>query len=290
MDHYKYDVSMNELVHPDPASWLSRFGVELTGAVSEINPEITALTASVDKVYLVDGPEKFLVDLEFQSSHESELVRRLWYRQVALDRQHVLPVLTVLVLLRKEANSPALTGVFERQMPDGRRTNWYHYHVVRLWQEDPEPYLNSSASLVPLAPLTAVTKADLPGLAQRMKARFDQEPAPTAALLRTVTGVLMGLRYPDKLFDELFGGLQAMKESNMYQRILREGRQEGLTAGELREARRLFIRLGTKRFGAPSPAIVTALEAMLDVNQLETLSDRILESDLSGWDDLLRGT
>src|SRR6185312_7538737 len=38
----------------------------------------------------------------------SGLVRTLWYRQVALDYKHDLPVLTVLMLLRKEANSPTL--------------------------------------------------------------------------------------------------------------------------------------------------------------------------------------
>ncbi len=40
----------------------------------------------------------------------STLARTLWFRQVALDYRHDLPVLTVLVLLRKEANSPSLTG------------------------------------------------------------------------------------------------------------------------------------------------------------------------------------
>ena len=52
-------------------------------------------------------------------------------------------------------------------------TNWYHYQIVRLWQEDPERYLTASVSLMPLAPLTAVSEPDLPGLVQRMKERIE---------------------------------------------------------------------------------------------------------------------
>jgi hypothetical protein len=53
------------------------------------------------------------------------LARTLWYRQVALDYRHDLPVLTVLVLLCRETNSPSLTGVYQRGMPDGWPTNWF---------------------------------------------------------------------------------------------------------------------------------------------------------------------
>jgi hypothetical protein len=65
-------------------------------------------------------------------------------------------VLTVGVLLRREANSPGLTGSFEINMPDGWLTNRYNYRVVRLSAEDPELYLTAGVNLVPLAPLANV--------------------------------------------------------------------------------------------------------------------------------------
>jgi hypothetical protein len=40
----------------------------------------------------------------------------------------------------------------------------------------------------------------------------------------------------------------------------------------------------------PDPATVTVLERIQDVDRLEALCDRILEPDLRGWDDLLRGS
>jgi hypothetical protein len=48
-------------------------------------------------------------------------------------------VLTVLVLLRREANSPSFTVYFEIRMRDGWQTDQYNYTVVQLWDEAPEP-------------------------------------------------------------------------------------------------------------------------------------------------------
>ena len=60
----------------------------------------------------VGGGDPYLVDLEPHSYHDTELTRTLWFHQVALDYRHNLPVLRVLVLLCKEANSPGLTGAY----------------------------------------------------------------------------------------------------------------------------------------------------------------------------------
>ncbi len=99
---------------------LARLGIDPHGPVEVIDSDITALTASADKVIRVGGLEPFLVNIELQSGNDAQLMRTLWFRQVAIDYRHDLPVLTVLVLLRKEANSPSLTGVYERFLPDGR--------------------------------------------------------------------------------------------------------------------------------------------------------------------------
>jgi predicted transposase YdaD len=96
----------------------------------------------------------------------------------------------------------------------------------------------------------------------------------------------MGLRYPDELVNQLLEGIGTMRESTTYQAILREGRSEGRIAGE----QRMLLRLGTKRFGLPDAATVADIEAIQDVDRLESLGERILEPNLRGWDDLLRGS
>jgi predicted transposase YdaD len=176
----------------------------------------------------------------------------------------------------------------ERNLPAGFQTNRYNYKVVRLWQDDPELYMNAGLSLVPLAPLTAVSLPDLPGLIQRMKDRINSEPPPLASKLWTAAFLLMGLRFSDDVVMRLLEGIQIMQESTTYQRILREGRQEGLVEGRLVEARQFLRRLGTQQFGEPNAQTVAALEAIIDVERLEALGEQVLRQDHKSWEDLLQ--
>ncbi len=286
MESNRLDVSAKELVWDGPAAWVDRFGIGPPGPISVIDSEIATLTAFADKVLKVDGPVPYLLNLEPHSYNDPELARTLWYRQVALDYRHSLPVLTVLILLRKEANSPHLTGSYERHLPDGSLANRYNYRVVRLWQEAPDPYLTGGVNLVPLAPLTKVTKAELRGLVRRMDHRINAEPEPRADKLWFAAYTLMGWRYDEKLTTQLLKGVWNMHESPTYQAVLRKGRQEGLQE----EARRLLLRQGTRRFGTPDAAIIAAVEAIDDVDRLESLTDRIFDATAGDWNDLLRGS
>jgi predicted transposase YdaD len=287
LEFNRYDVSLKELVWDHPVACLERFGIGPSGPVEVIDSDITTLTASADKVIKVGGAEPYLVVIEFQTYHDTNIARTLWYRHVALDYRHNLPVLTVLVLVRKEANSPGLVGTYERHAPNGRRTNWYNFEVVRLWEEDPDSFLTASVVLVPLAPLTDVSEDALPDLIRRMTARIDSKPPPQAKKLWTATCILMGLRYPTELVNRLLQGVQNMKESTTYQAILQEGRIEGRDEGRIAEARRILIRQGTLRFGDPDAATVATLEAIQDIDRLEALTDRIPDFNIRDWDGLL---
>jgi hypothetical protein len=291
MEHKRLDVSAKELILDEPAAWVDRFGIGPSGPVSVIESEIATLTASADKVLKVDGPTPYLLNLEPHSYHDIKLPRKLWYRQVALDYKHDLPVLTVVILLHKEADSPGLTGGYERHLPDGSLTNRYNYRVVRLWQEDPDLYLTGGVNLVPLAPLTKVTKAGLPRLVRRMAGRINAEPEPRADWLWLAAYVLMGWRYDVKQAAQWLKGVWNMHDSPSYQAILREGRNEGLTEGRnegrVAEAQRLLLMLGGNRFGEPDEATRGAVEAIHDVDRLERMTVRVYDEDIADWEGLL---
>jgi predicted transposase YdaD len=294
MDFNRFDISTKELIWDDPATWLERLSIGPPGPIDVIDSDITALTAAADKVIRVSGPESYLVNLEFQSSHQTNLPGTLWYRQAALFHRHQLPVLTVLILLRREANSPSLTGTFEISMPDGWLTNRYNYRVVRLWREDPEVYLTAGVNLVPLAPLTDVAEVALPGLVERMATRINAEAPERALMLWTAAYLLMGLCYPEERVSQLLEGVHDMQESTTYQAILREGREkgreEGREEGRIAGERQLLVLLGTKRFGKPGAAILTAIDAIRDVERLESLGERIVDPDVRDWESLLGAT
>jgi predicted transposase YdaD len=86
-----------------------------------------------------------------------------------------------------------------------------------------------------------------------------------------------------------------MHASATYEAILREGREEGRAEGReegraegrITEARRLLVRQGTKRFAKPHAEILTAIEAIADIDRLETLFERITDPDVRDWQSLL---
>jgi predicted transposase YdaD len=82
-----------------------------------------------------------------------------------------------------------------------------------------------------------------------------------------------------------------MKESTTYQAILREGRNEGrnegLIEGRVNEGQRMLLLLGEVRFGVPDEATRSAVEAIRDLEHLERMYLRILDTNLHDWEGLL---
>ncbi len=68
-----------------------------------------------------------------------------------------------------------------------------------------------------------------------------------------------------------------MRESDTYMMILEEG--------HLEEAKKLLLRLGWRKFDAPDEGVKSAIDAMMDVEQIERIVDRLF--DAANWQELL---
>ncbi len=66
---------------------------------------------------------------------------------------------------------------------------------------------------------------------------------------------------------------------------LAEGRIEGRMDGRVLVFRQLLLRQGTKKFGAPTAAVIATLDSIRERERLEDLADHLL--DVSTWDELL---
>ncbi|MGA7499734.1 MAG: DUF4351 domain-containing protein [Isosphaeraceae bacterium] len=186
------------------------------------------------------------------------------------------------LLLCPDADGPAMTGLLQHRLPDGLIYHEFRYNVVRTWERPADEILAGGLAILPLAPLAKVKENELPTVIHAMQERLDRKATKNQAeTLWTATYILMGLKYSDELIDRLLEGVQNMKESVTYQKILREGRAEG----RAEEAKRILKRQGSKRFGQPEPLVEAAIDAIADLDRLEQLSDRVLE--VTGWEELL---
>src|SRR5207237_4016235 len=126
--------------------------------------------------------------------------------------------------------------------------------------------------LLPLAPISAVTEAELPGIIKRVGQRLSgQRAKKQAQLIWAAAYLLLGLRYSPALAVQLFRRVVSMKESSTYQAILEEGRMEGAIA----EARRVLRLQGDAAFGAPDARTARLIERFDDLTRLEELLTRL---------------
>jgi hypothetical protein len=280
-----FDPTLKDMVETEPESWPAFCG-RPTGPTTVIDADISTVSGAADKVLRVATDPPYLLHLEFVAGHDAaNLARKLHVRNGLLEDRHDLGVRSVAVLLRPEADSPRLTGVYERGFPDEEAYLTFRYQVVRVWQLPPELLLTGGLPLLALAPISAVTEADLPGIIKRMEQRLSgRRGRKQAQRVWAAAYILLGLRYSPALAAQLFRGVVSMKESSTYQAILEEGRTEGRAQG-LAEARELLRVLGARVFGPPNAQAAAAIEAIGELAKLEELRERLQTA--RNWQELL---
>ena len=203
------------------------------------------------------------------------------YSSVLIHR-HKLPVQSVMILLRPEADCPELSGHLQLKLSDGRVTHDFYYDVVRLWQIPVESLLQGEYATLPLAPLANMTLEQLPEVLSRIEKRVASEVGPGEAIdYHAATLSLMGLRYPKAMIAELMKGFPKMKVSVTYELILEEGIEQGKLSGALE----VILRLYRGRLGEPNPTVLDRLKAITSQSVVERMVD--LYQKVETWDELL---
>jgi hypothetical protein len=321
-----FDATTKWLVDLRPADWLALIG--MPGAVGtpldpEIEPhlvdtDLAAITAAADRVIRVYEPAPELVDLEFLTGHHGhETAATMLLYSRLLTRKFALPVRSVIILLRPEADSPLLTGKLEERYGDGTTVYLtFGFVVVRVWDLDVEAVLRGGIGTLPLAPLANVSADAIPDVIRRMQERLDAEAPPELAReLWSAAYIIMGLRFAPAVVQYFLKGVRQMRESSTYQAILDEGMEEGLqrglerglqqgleqglergltaglqqglASGQLKGERDIVLLLGARRFGNPSTETIAALEAIGSPDRLVEIAGRLLQ--VESWDELLYG-
>ena len=116
-----FDATTRKLLELDPAGWLTCLGLPVTGPVRAVDSDVSTVTAEVDTILQVGDPADYLAHIELQSGHDLTLPGRLLHYNVLLNHRHGRPVRSVAVLLRKEVDSPRLTGLHHVRLPGKRR-------------------------------------------------------------------------------------------------------------------------------------------------------------------------
>ncbi|MDB5171499.1 MAG: hypothetical protein JWN51_272 [Phycisphaerales bacterium] len=282
-----YDATMKHLVEAHPADWLAFARMPAAAVMEVIDADVSSVGMAADKVVRVMAPDPYIAHLEFQSGADADMDRRVLFYNVLLRWRHNLPVRSVVILLRPQAQV-GLTGRVQDSAAEDAHLD-FRFRVIRVWEQPVEAILAGGVGTLPLAPIAATSSADLPAVAQRIIDRLSRETAPGEfADTWTATVILAGLRHSREVVAQLLKGVRTMKESVTYQMIIEEGIEQGIEKGRTAEAKAILLKLATRRFGPPPSDAVIKLDNVSDLRRVEDLIDR---TDLvGGWQELLAGT
>jgi predicted transposase YdaD len=295
---HPFDATLKDLVRRYPDDFKQLLGLTTPGRAHVLNVDLSMVSAASDVVLGIGEPLSAVVDLNFQVGRDPALSRRVFGYNALLHYQLDVPVHSVAVLLRREANDRRLTGNLNYFVQSTRGKVDFAFDVVRLWREPVDRFLNGPVGGLPLAVLAQLQVASprraLPKVLHEIdeRVKYELQP-PQIADLWAATFVLSGLRLPRQEAVGLFKGILAMKESTTYQYIIEQGmkegrkrgRKEGREKGRKEGVREIVLLQGEDRFGKPSAAMVKRLRAVDDLERLQRISKNLLH--VKSWKELL---
>ncbi|NEO79924.1 DUF4351 domain-containing protein, partial [Moorena sp. SIO4G3] len=217
---------------------------------------------------------------------------------VRLREKYNCPVEQVVIFLKFTTSSK----VYTNQLLESNTS--HRYRVIRMWEQDPDPFFLANPALLPFA--TLAFSESPKRLLEQVAAAVDRIEEPLAFTnISACTQLLAGLRFDKGLIGELFPE-EVMQESVIYQKIIQKGHQLGLLEGKregllegkregLLEGKRegkqeegysILRRLINRRFGNVEDQLLERIKK-LSIAQLEELSEALLDfetvTDIAVW-------
>lgn len=248
-----------------------------------LNVDLSIVTAAADLVVGAGDPLTEIVHIEFQSSASARKHADLLLYNALLYAHHLVPVHTIVILLRPSAAHSSMDGSLHYDPRPGRGKMDFGYEVARLWERPAEELLNGDLAVVPLAVLGGLPEGltledGLAAIAKRVVERLINEAPPDQAKrLLTNALLLTGLRVKREMASKVFRGVRIMEESDTYLMILEEGEQKG--------ARDIILQVGEETCGPAEEVCKTQLNLVADLERLRRMARRAVTAE--SWQDIL---
>lgn len=269
-----FDATLKDLIRTYPADWLAQLGVPVTAPPEVLSADLSTVTAAADTLIRVGD---LVVHIDVESGPDDSLARRMLLYNVLAHYHTGLPVRTVVVLLRSNAQRANQTDRLEYEGLT------FRFDIIRVWELPAEELLRAGVGLLPLAvlgrPPAGVTRERaLPEQVRVIAERVEREADSDAGKLMTAAYILAGIHVESRVAQSIFTRVLAMRESGTYLLILEEGAIEHL--------REVILKQGRVRFGEPTEKQAAKLKAIQDLERLDRIAVKLVTA--KTWDGLLR--
>lgn len=278
---HPFDATLKEILGQAPADLRQVFRLPAIEPALALNVDLSTISAATDVAIGFGEPLEEIADLNFQSGPDPGVAARLHLYNAAFHLRFVVPVRSILVLLRPKAETRGLNG--KLCYARGGKRVIFEYDVIRLWKQPVQPFLEGGLGLLPLAPLCKMPAGKplaqaLRNVVREIDRRLATVPDHAQAVrLMSAAFILTGLRIPKESLSSIYGGVKIMHKTVAFDAIVEEA--------EIRTGHRFLLRQGRQRFGDPDPKIEAALTAIQEVDRLERMIDAVLT--VKSWKALL---
>src|SRR5437660_3064553 len=105
-----FDATLKDLAGINPGRFLAEVDRPPALPVRLLNVDLSTVTASTDLVFGLGEPPEELVHIDAQAGPDADKHRDLLAYNALLHRQYRVPIHTILLLLRRQAQHSAQTG------------------------------------------------------------------------------------------------------------------------------------------------------------------------------------
>jgi len=243
----------------DLATWLLGVPVKLT----ELSPtELFNEPIRADSLILLQSQD-LVLHVEFQTDPDEDIpFRMLDYRIRVYRRFPHKAMRQIVVYLRKTGSELVNQNSF-------KLNNTYHqFEVIRMWEQPTEKFM-TVPGLLPFAVLSQTNDPTMV-LTQVVAASEAIREKQVQRNIAAASGILAGLVLEKDVIRKILRS-EIMRESVIYQEILKEGEAKGEARGEARATRKLALKLLLTGMSLEQIAQLTELS----IEQVQSLQTEI---------------
>jgi hypothetical protein len=148
-----FDATLKDMGRDSPQGFLAVFDRPPTLPVKLLNVDLSTVTTMADLILGLGEPLEEIIHLDFQSSAAARKHADLLAYNALLFAHYLVPVHTIILLLRPEAAHSNLSGHIDYGPRPGRGRMEFTYEVVPLWRRSVDELLAADLGVVPLAML-----------------------------------------------------------------------------------------------------------------------------------------
>jgi hypothetical protein len=203
-----YDATFKILVDHSPEDWARYLFAGAVEFATAVDTTLHATKEVVDRLIRVESlGREFIIHIEFHAGHSGNAIpSRLFHYNAAVMKRHALTTLSCVLILRKEADSPSISGGFVRSIAPFGDIHSFRYHPIRLWKEPLGRFLIPGSSLAVAGVLADFGALSLEEAGVEIRSCIDavSDLDERERLLEHAIS-LAGLRFNDEQAESMFG-------------------------------------------------------------------------------------